>query len=347
MYFTCSFLLSSVSKWPYSMLEVPVKSTVLPHLSSRTGQHKMLSIGTSCGITGNAVQVPDPRLSGYFPLSWQIEARTELQVSSLQVPLRRGRLPRQWQYPIPRRPSQEGPQCWYAWRLHFQPQICQIQPPRCRERHLDADRMCCFLFVPLNPCTFMIERIPFYPPTPNRLNLFTIVLQCMQSCKWYPVLSKLTTSIVWVLIGKHCVCLGSNTIVKKFEYWLGYKMVVCLYDSHPQYKNLEQVFNCYGYQFCLHFEAFNLGMAPVYMAFIRFMGDDQDARKFSYSLEVGGNGRKMTWQGVPRSIRDTHTKVRDSMDGLIIQRSMALFFSGGNRQELKLKVAGRIWKEEA
>ncbi|KAG6414648.1 hypothetical protein SASPL_122021 [Salvia splendens] len=107
------------------------------------------------------------------------------------------------------------------------------------------------------------------------------------------------------------------------------------------------VFNCYGYQFCLHFEALNLGMAPVYMAFIRFMGDDHDARKFSYSLEVGGNGRKMTWQGVPRSIRDSHTKVRDSMDGLIIQRSMALFFSGGSRQELKLKVAGRIWKEEA
>ncbi|KAL8529074.1 hypothetical protein ACS0TY_006514 [Phlomoides rotata] len=107
------------------------------------------------------------------------------------------------------------------------------------------------------------------------------------------------------------------------------------------------VFNCYGHQFCLHFEAFNLGMAPVYMAFIRFMGDDHDARKFSYSLEVGGNGRKMTWQGVPRSIRDSHIKVRDSMDGLIIQRSMALFFSAGNRQELKLKVAGRIWKEEA
>ena len=38
-------------------------------------------------------------------------------------------------------------------------------------------------------------------------------------------------------------------------------------------------------------------------------------------------------------------KVRDSQDGLIIQRNLALFFSGGDRQELKLKVAGRIWKE--
>ena len=54
----------------------------------------------------------------------------------------------------------------------------------------------------------------------------------------------------------------------------------------------------------------------------------------------------MIWQGVPRSIRDTHRKVRDSFDGLIIQRNMALFFSGGDRKELKLRVTGRIWKEQ-
>ncbi|KAJ0021382.1 hypothetical protein Pint_31335 [Pistacia integerrima] len=110
--------------------------------------------------------------------------------------------------------------------------------------------------------------------------------------------------------------------------------------------NLVQVFNCFGRQFCLHFEAFHLGNAPVYMAFLRFMGDEEEARQFSYTLEVGGNGRKLTWQGIPRSIRDSHKKVRDSQDGLIIQRNLALFFSGGNRQELKLKVAGRIWKEQ-
>ncbi|CAA0815186.1 E3 ubiquitin-protein ligase SINAT2 [Striga hermonthica] len=107
------------------------------------------------------------------------------------------------------------------------------------------------------------------------------------------------------------------------------------------------IFNCFGYQFCLHFEAFNLGMAPVYMAFVRFMGHDDDARKFRYSVEVGSNGRKLTWQGIPRSIRDSHTEVRDNMDGLIIHRNMALFFSGGNGRELRLKVAGRIWKEQA
>lgn len=107
-----------------------------------------------------------------------------------------------------------------------------------------------------------------------------------------------------------------------------------------------QVFGCFGHYFCLHFEAFQLGMAPVYIAFLRFMGDDNEAKNYSYSLEVGGNGRKLTWQGVPRSIRDSHRKVRDSFDGLIIQRNMALFFSGGDRKELKLRVTGRIWKEQ-
>ncbi|XP_027075917.1 E3 ubiquitin-protein ligase SINAT2 [Coffea arabica] len=106
------------------------------------------------------------------------------------------------------------------------------------------------------------------------------------------------------------------------------------------------VFNCFGHQFCLHFEAFHLGTAPVYMAFLRFMGTDEDAEKFCYSLEVGGKGRKLTWQGVPRSIRDSHITVRDSLDGLIIYRSMALYFSGGNMKELKLKVSGRIWRKD-
>lgn len=86
-------------------------------------------------------------------------------------------------------------------------------------------------------------------------------------------------------------------------------------------------------------------MAPVYMAFLRFMGDENEARTYSYSLEVGANGRKLIWEGTPRSIRDSHRKVRDSHDGLIIQRNMALFFSGGDRKELKLRVTGRIWKE--
>uniref|UniRef100_A0A1D1XP84 RING-type E3 ubiquitin transferase n=2 Tax=Anthurium amnicola TaxID=1678845 RepID=A0A1D1XP84_9ARAE len=105
------------------------------------------------------------------------------------------------------------------------------------------------------------------------------------------------------------------------------------------------VFNCFGQYFCLHFEAFLLGTTPVYMAFLRFMGEDGDAKNFSYSLEVGGNRRKLAWQGVPRSIRDGQCQVRDSHDGLIIPGNIALFFSGGSGQELKLHVTGRIWRE--
>ncbi|KAL0925344.1 hypothetical protein M5K25_003665 [Dendrobium thyrsiflorum] len=105
------------------------------------------------------------------------------------------------------------------------------------------------------------------------------------------------------------------------------------------------VFNCFGKYFCLHFEAFLLHKAPVYMAFLRYMGDENDARKYCYSLEVGADGRKMIWEGTPRSIRDSHQKVRDSYDGLIIQRNMALLISCGDQTELKLRVTGRIWKE--
>ncbi|KAJ8458604.1 hypothetical protein OPV22_031530 [Ensete ventricosum] len=87
-------------------------------------------------------------------------------------------------------------------------------------------------------------------------------------------------------------------------------------------------------------------MAPVYMAFLRFMDDENEARNFSYGLEVSANGRKLIWKGTPRSIRDGHCKVRDSHDRLIIQRNMALFFSGSDRKGLKLRVTGRIWKEQ-
>lgn len=122
------------------------------------------------------------------------------------------------------------------------------------------------------------------------------------------------------------------------------KAISC--NEHPPDFSFDpiQVFNCFGRQFCLHFEAFRLGTAPVYMAFLRFMGDDNEAKQFSYSLEVGGNGRKLIWQGIPRSIRDSHRKVRDSHDGLIIQRKLALFCSGNEGMELKLKVTGRIWR---
>ncbi|XP_009381041.3 E3 ubiquitin-protein ligase SINAT5-like [Musa acuminata AAA Group] len=105
------------------------------------------------------------------------------------------------------------------------------------------------------------------------------------------------------------------------------------------------IFHCFEQHFCMHFEEFQLGMAPVYIVFLQFMGDENEAHNYRYRLEVGSNGRKLTWEGIPRSIRDSHQEVRDSHDGLIISRNMAIFFSG-NKKDLKLRVTGRIWKEE-
>ncbi|URE27656.1 hypothetical protein MUK42_12992 [Musa troglodytarum] len=50
------------------------------------------------------------------------------------------------------------------------------------------------------------------------------------------------------------------------------------------------VFSCFGQYFCVHFEAFQLGMA---------LGGDNESKCYSYSLEVGGYRRKITRQGVP------------------------------------------------
>ncbi|KAJ0518487.1 putative seven-in-absentia protein, TRAF [Helianthus annuus] len=85
---------------------------------------------------------------------------------------------------------------------------------------------------------------------------------------------------------------------------------------------------------------------PVYMAFVRFMGHEADARNYSYSLEVGPRGNKRSWQGTPRSIRDSPRTVCDSQEGLMIERDMALSFSDGDGSELRLRVTGKIWSIE-
>jgi E3 ubiquitin-protein ligase SIAH1 len=69
------------------------------------------------------------------------------------------------------------------------------------------------------------------------------------------------------------------------------------------------------------------------------MGDDDEVEKSNYILEVRGKGQKMTWQGVPYRITYNHKKFHESHDGLIIQRNMALFFSGSDKKELKLTIS--------
>ncbi|KAK1264489.1 E3 ubiquitin-protein ligase SINAT3 [Acorus gramineus] len=71
------------------------------------------------------------------------------------------------------------------------------------------------------------------------------------------------------------------------------------------------------------------------MAFLRFMGGMKTRPRTSpTALKSAATSRKMVWQGVPMSICDSHSKMCDSYDGLII------------RQELKLQVTGRVWKEQ-
>ncbi|GJZ15872.1 E3 ubiquitin protein ligase SINAT2, partial [Tanacetum coccineum] len=69
------------------------------------------------------------------------------------------------------------------------------------------------------------------------------------------------------------------------------------------------VFNCYEQQFCLH--------------------------------KVAADDTNLAWLGVPRSIRDSHVKVREDLDRLVIPRNLALSFSEGDKQELKLRSLGR------
>ncbi|PWA92485.1 hypothetical protein CTI12_AA058750 [Artemisia annua] len=105
------------------------------------------------------------------------------------------------------------------------------------------------------------------------------------------------------------------------------------------------VFNCYGVQFCYHLEDFLVGMTPCYIAFLRFMGEDIEAKRFNYVLRLVGDDRVLQWQGVPRSLRDTYDQVRDDLDGLVIPRNLAFLFSNGNGKELALEIYGRIWIE--
>lgn len=77
------------------------------------------------------------------------------------------------------------------------------------------------------------------------------------------------------------------------------------------------------------------------------MGEVTKAKKFKYSLEIdGGNGRRLIWQGIPRSICESHENVRCGLEGMVIPRNLSLFLSGGNEQVFTLRVKGSIWKEE-
>ena len=60
-----------------------------------------------------------------------------------------------------------------------------------------------------------------------------------------------------------------------------------------------QIINCFDKHFYLHVEAFLIGSTPIYMAFFNLIGNQAEADNYSYSLEIGGNGRKLTFEAIP------------------------------------------------
>ncbi|PWA44166.1 hypothetical protein CTI12_AA531140 [Artemisia annua] len=97
-----------------------------------------------------------------------------------------------------------------------------------------------------------------------------------------------------------------------------------------------RVYKCYGCYFCLYIKRFTSSNATGDVAYIRFMGEENEAKKFSYSLEIGGDGQKLTYQGVPRSIRVRNENFLE--EGMFVSPS----FWEENEQEFRLKLKGQI-----
>ena len=106
-----------------------------------------------------------------------------------------------------------------------------------------------------------------------------------------------------------------------------------------------QIINCFDKHFCLHAEAFLIGSTPVYMAFLSLIGNHAEAGNYSYSLQIGGNGRKLTFEGVPQSIRESERRSLESADSLIVPGGM-VHSLGGETREPKLEITSRIWKTQ-
>ena len=106
-----------------------------------------------------------------------------------------------------------------------------------------------------------------------------------------------------------------------------------------------QIINCFDKHFCLHAEAFLIGSTPVYMAFLNLIGNQAEVDNYSYSLEIGGNGQKLTFEGIPRSIKESKRSSLESANNLIVLGGM-VFSLGGKTRMPMLRVTGRIWKAQ-
>ena len=81
------------------------------------------------------------------------------------------------------------------------------------------------------------------------------------------------------------------------------------------------------------------------MAFLSLIGNQAEADNYSYNLEIGGNGSKLTFEGIPRSIRESKRSSLESANSLIVLEGMAFSLGGETRMPM-LRVLGRIWKAQ-
>eukprot|EP00941_MAST-03F_sp_MAST-3F-sp1_P004857 g4857.t1 len=99
--------------------------------------------------------------------------------------------------------------------------------------------------------------------------------------------------------------------------------------------------NCH---FIIHFEQRPNGQ---YVSFVRFIGSKDDAKKYTYHLQCARNGRKIRWQGIPRSIRSSAKEVMAVNDCLILEKNLASYYSEGGDgtggpEKLRLNIQGKI-----
>ncbi|KAJ9681089.1 hypothetical protein PVL29_020136 [Vitis rotundifolia] len=105
------------------------------------------------------------------------------------------------------------------------------------------------------------------------------------------------------------------------------------------------IINCYGKYFCVQTEAFFQASTPICVVFLSLIGNQAEACNYSYSLEIGGNGRKLTFEGIPRSIKESERRSLESADSLIVLGSM-VHSLGEEKRQPKLEITGRIWKSQ-
>ncbi|XP_034708591.1 E3 ubiquitin-protein ligase SINAT3-like [Vitis riparia] len=109
--------------------------------------------------------------------------------------------------------------------------------------------------------------------------------------------------------------------------------------KHSGCRWIAVIINCYGKYFCVHTEASFSASTPICVVFLSLMGNQAEACNYSYSLEIGENGRKLTFEGIPRSIRESERRSLESADSLIVLGSMVHSLEGRREsQNLKLQV---------